>query len=217
MEQTPPATALPWRVLGAWADLRGAMRAEIDQVPSEGRLLFYLVLSQIVWLIGRLMALTFGPLGPAYSSDDLASAASGQVASLFFRLLLMYGVAALGHGLARAFGGTGGWRDSRAALFWAALVAAPAMLAATLLSLLASGLTPWAGPSVGMLGNVAFAWVLAQCMAEAHGFARGWKVMVAICILAGLVIGLSYLVIAASAPVQAEPVAGLAGVAREMS
>jgi hypothetical protein len=211
MERSLPQTALPWRVLGAWADLRGSMRTELDRAPSEGRLLFYLVLSQIVWLIGKLMELSFGPLAPIYTSDDLAREASGHVASLFFRMLLMYGLAALGHGVSRAFGGTGSWRDSRAALFWAALVAAPAILAATLLSMLVTGLSWQAGSIASMLGAVALAWALAHCLAEAHGFAGAWRVLAAVAVLAGLVVALAHLLVTTNLPAQAGATAGFAG------
>ena len=41
MERALPTGGVLWRMLGAWADLRGSMRAELDRAPSEGRLLFF--------------------------------------------------------------------------------------------------------------------------------------------------------------------------------
>ena len=93
----------------------------------------------------------------------------------------------------QAAGGGGGWRDSRAALFWAALVAAPVMLAGTLLSLLLTGVPGQTGAIAGMLGAVAFAWAVAQCISEAHGFTSAWRVLAAVAGLAAALVGGVYL------------------------
>ena len=48
MEQALPTGGVLWRMLGAWADLRGSMRAELDRAPSEGRLLFFAMFAGLV-------------------------------------------------------------------------------------------------------------------------------------------------------------------------
>jgi hypothetical protein len=181
-------------MLGAWADLRGSMRVELDREPGEGRLLFYVMLSGLIWFIGRYAVLVNGPLGPAIPEDVFVGRVGLEfVAAIFFRTLAFYALAALAGAIARAAGGGGGWRDSRAALFWAALVAAPVTLAATLLSLLLTGVPGQAAAIASMLGAVAFAWATAQCIAEAHGFASAWRVLAAVATLAAALVGGVYM------------------------
>lgn len=50
------------------------------------------------------------------------------MAWIFIAPLLLYGLAALSHLLARAFGGQGDWVGARLALFWALLATAPLWL-----------------------------------------------------------------------------------------
>lgn len=205
---------LLWRMLSAWADLRGAMRAELDRRPSEGRLLFYVMLSGLIWFLGRAAVLSWGPLAPTLSESEYLGRMAAEFASaMTFRTLAFYLVAAVAGAVARAAGGTGSWRDSRAAVFWAALVAAPAILAAGLLSLLLTAVPGQAAPIASSLGALAFAWTLAFCLAEAHGFRRWWLVLIVLAALIGsLVFAFSRLLVV-SMPAQAAPLAGLSGAA----
>jgi hypothetical protein len=187
MERTLPTGGVLWRMLGAWADLRGSMRAELDRDPSEARLLFYVMFSGLIWFLGRYALLAYGPMAPTIPGDEFIGRVAAQlVGAIFFRTLAFYALAALVGWIARAAGGSGGWRDSRAALFWAALVAAPVILAATFLSILLTGLPGQIAEAASMLGALAFAWATAHCIAEAHGFTSVWRVLAAVVVLAGL-------------------------------
>lgn len=170
----------PGLILGAarfFHDPRGSMRGVLDSRPGEGRLFAYALTAAGMLLAGRMIA-----LGAARGVDPGEAAA--QVASLlFFVPLFYYGLAALGTVLARAFGGRGGWRDGRAAFFWAALVSAPVM---ALTGLAALALEDAPLPLVALLGQVGpafFGWALALCFAEAFGFARAWTVFAVIAAL----------------------------------
>jgi hypothetical protein len=194
MEQSLTSGGVFWRMLGAWADLRGSMRAELERGPSEGRLLFYVMLSGLIWFLGRTAVLVYGPLGPAIPEDQFAGRIGLEfISAIFFRTLAFYALAAVAGLIAWAGGGGGGWRDSRAALFWAALVAAPVILASTFLSLLLAGVPGPGGAIASMLGAVAFAWVVAQCFAEAHGFTSAWRVLGALATLAAAFVGGVYM------------------------
>lgn len=195
MEQALREGGLVWRVLSAWADLRGSLRAELDRNPTEGRLLYYAVLSGLIWFLGRAALVAWGPLAPTYPPEEFrARLAAELISSVFFRTLALYALAALAGAIARAAGGTGGWRDSRAALFWAALVAAPAILAAHLFSVIVTGVPGQAGTIAGMLGAIAFGWAAAQCLAEAHGFRSGLRVLAAIAAAVAALVGAIYLI-----------------------
>jgi hypothetical protein len=193
MDQALPSDGVLWRMLGAWADLRGSMRVELNRAPTEGRLLFYVMLAGLFRFAGEAMELAYGPLALTTPADVFRGQIAAQFITIFlFLTLLTYAVAATGGALARAMGGTGSWHDSRAALFWAALVAAPAILAAKLLSLVLAGLPVPVLGSIEMLGGVAYAWTTAHCFAEAHGFSSVWRVLAVVAGLAIALIGAVY-------------------------
>ena len=118
--------------------------------------------------------------------------AKGKTGSmLFFVPLIYYAFAAAGTGIARLFGGQGGWQSGRAAFFWAALVSAPVIL---ITSIAAGALADTAKALAVILtqfGQVVFAWALAQCFAEAFGFTRTWAVFAAIAVpIVAIVLGI---------------------------
>lgn len=183
----------PGAVLGVarfYHDPRGSMRGMLDSRPGEARLLAYAMGAVSVLLAGRVLGL----MAAAERADmDLPGQVAAQAAALlFFVPLFYYALAALGTFLARAFRGTGGWAEGRAAFFWAALVSSPVIVL--------SGLAPMAMPGaprevvalVSQVGPVFFAWALAQCYAEAFGFARAWAVFAVIAALVLLIVGAAW-------------------------
>lgn len=168
-----PGLAL--RVLGAWGDLRGATRALLDARPSEALLLSFALLSGFLWFLGQVARLWLAPGTGAMAPDVLIGRVAAEfVGAMLFRTLALYGLAALVRLVARAFGGTGTWRDARAAVFWAFLVAAPVVLVAGLGALV---LPEPVRAVAGSLGSVALAVALAHGIAEAEGFRRPWAVL----------------------------------------
>lgn len=182
------------RVL-AWYDLRSSMRWLLDAGPREGTLLALALLSGLVWFLGRMAELWLSPAAATMGEAALIGRAQGElVAAIFLRTLMLYALAGLAGLVARACGGTGSWKDSRAATFWAAVVAAPVMLAATVIATMV-GDGP--GPAAAMfrsIGGVAFAWAFSFCLAEAHGFRSGVAVLAVVAAL-GLVVMLPFYVL----------------------
>jgi hypothetical protein len=171
----------PGLILGVarfFHDPRASMRGVLQSGPSEGRLLAYALLAAGLLLAGRIATLSIVAQAPA--ADLLPQVAAQTASMLFFVPLVYYGLAALGTGLARACGGRGGWRDGRAAFFWAALVSAPVVVLSGLVALALDGAPGVLVAGVAQIGPVFFAWALAQCFAEAFGFRRGWAVFAAI-------------------------------------
>jgi hypothetical protein len=180
-EAAPRHGRHPGLILGMarfFHDPRGSMRGVLESRPSEGRLLAYALLAAGLLLAGRIAALAIAARSGAV---DLAPHVAAQAAStLFFVPLVYYGLAALGTALAKASRGQGSWRDGRAAFFWAALVSAPVMALSGLAALALDDAPPALSVAVAQVGPVFFAWALAQCFAEAFGFARSWAVFAAI-------------------------------------
>lgn len=113
-------------ILRSYRAPRAVLRAHLAQPRSEPRAFTFLVAALIVIFVAqwpRLSRVAFEqpevPLSGLMVGTGLAMAAMVPV---------FYGLAALGHLGARAFGGRGSWYGARVALFWALLCAAPLML-----------------------------------------------------------------------------------------
>ena len=181
---TPARTGVVVRVLTAWVDLRGTMRAVMEAGPSEGTLLAFAMASGMLRFLGRLAELWLGPEAVRAGRDLLLSRIGAEFAgAMVFRVLALYALALLLWVGVRAAGGAGGPRPTRIALFWSALVAAPVMLAATLAGLGAGA----AGLALELAAGLAFAVALAAGLAEAHGFRSTWRVLAVIVAAVGLV------------------------------
>jgi hypothetical protein len=117
------------------------------------------------------------------------------VVGTFFRPLALYLVAAVIGALCRAGGGQGSYYATRVAVFWTALVAAPAGVALTIFGAGATGLFG-APVKIGLLGetlgSVVWACLLVPALAEAHGFrsTRGiWAALAATFLVAWMLAG----------------------------
>jgi hypothetical protein len=165
-----PGTGLVDRMARTWTAPRRATRFEID-MADEARLLFYAFAAS---LLGTLAAVAGQRLNPApgVAGDQAQWTATQVTVGLFVRPIGLYLAAALIGFAARAAGGTGGWRDTRAAVFWTALVAAPAGVVLTAVGAFAAayGGAAGAGPAGAAAGSVIWAALLAPALAEAHGF-----------------------------------------------
>ena len=166
---------------------RASRRGVLDSRPGEGRLLAYAIAAAAVMLAGRMLALA---AMPGVDERDMAGSLAAHAAGfLIFVPLAWYGMAALGTLIARLAGGSGSWRDGRAAFFWAALVASPVMALSAVAQVRMTGAPLHLVVLVGQVGPVFFAWALAQCYAEAFGFRRSWAVFAVIAALVLAILG----------------------------
>jgi hypothetical protein len=158
------------RLARTWIAPRAAARVEID-AANEPRLLFYAFAASILGTLGAIGAQSLNP-APGVAADPDQWMATQVSVGLFVRPIGLYAAAGLIGLVARAVGGTGGWRDTRAAVFWSALAAAPigAVLAAAGAAMAVYGGAPQAGPAGAAAGSVVWAAMLAPALAEAHGF-----------------------------------------------
>lgn len=115
---------LAMRVLDAWKDMRASTRRLIDEKPSEGRLLFYILLSDMVFFLSWALKAV---VAPTLSAKSMLPAEIGiwLIVALFARTAAVYVFSlAIGMGM-RMFGGKGSWKSTRAGVFWGSFVAAP--------------------------------------------------------------------------------------------
>ncbi len=193
---TAPAAAAPGglvdRMARTWAAPRSAARREID-TADEARLLFYAVSASVLGALGLIGAQALNP-APGVAADFRQWVVTQTAVGLFFRPLGLYAAAALMALVCRRFGGRGGWRDTRAAAFWTALVAAPAGVAFAVAGAAATGLghAPAAVAAAGTAaGSALWAALLAPALAEAHGLplrgvAGAFALLAALAVLASL-------------------------------
>ncbi|MDF2232556.1 YIP1 family protein [Albimonas sp. CAU 1670] len=180
-EDLGPAT-MSGRVLEAWADMQASTRRLVSENPSEGRLLFYLILSDLVFFLSWTIK---GVLAPTSAAAAVMPLQMGGILLVGFlmRTAAMYVLAAAAFAACRVAGGRGSWRDTRAAVFWGALVSSPfGFLAAVIAVGMVRAETLW--PALGdpmfalppyYIGLVPFLWFIAAGLAAVHGMARvGW-------------------------------------------
>ena len=168
-----------------FAGPRPAMRALLDRNPSESQLFGMMMVAVLILIAGGIAVIVVAPEVRTRLEDArLQQIAAEVAATLVIVPLVFYAMAAIGTLMARGFGGEGGWRAGRAALFLAALVSAPFIAFGGVLNAWIA-LPPVTAAIVSRFGSILFAWAIAQCFAEAFGFRRTWLVFA---VLAGAVL-----------------------------
>jgi hypothetical protein len=160
-----------WR---GWRDPRGAMARQVAAGLTEARSTVHLMLACGLFFVASLPNALREARGLEIEDPVQGAIAAHLFGWLALAPLAAFALAGLVHAVARVFGGRGGFRGARAALFWSALLVAPLTLG---LALLGAGLeiaTPALLPFGAWLsyGVLAFGlWLFAASLAEAEGFA----------------------------------------------
>jgi hypothetical protein len=173
----------------AYRDPRGAMAEQVARGLSEPQALVHLFLACFLGLVASLPQ----ALRQARSLDTADPVTAAVTAHLFGYVfvapLLAYGLAALVHLAARAFGARGAFLPARAATFWALLLAGPIAITIALAGAGAeiAGLPrlPWL-PLLGYAGLAWWLWLFAATLAEAEGFRTGRVAAALVLVAAGL-------------------------------
>ncbi|MBB5514816.1 hypothetical protein FHS89_000822 [Rubricella aquisinus] len=167
------------RIIDGWRDMRKSTARLIAEDPAEARLLFYVMLSDIVTFLSWSLKTVVAP--PQAAEDRLPVAiAVYLILMLFARTASMYIFAGAIGAVCKLFGGKGSWRDTRAGVFWGALVAAPFGLAMALFTIFLAFMEPtfpalgadWIALPPYWISMVPFLWFISVGVAEAHGFRR---------------------------------------------
>ncbi|WP_069301644.1 YIP1 family protein [Neptunicoccus sediminis] len=166
------------RVSDAWRDMRSSTRRLLRERPSEGRLIFYVLVSDMVFFASWSLKTLVAPAsiaGGIISADKIGLL---MMAALMLRTALMYLFSLVVQVVARIFNGAASWKETRTAVFWGAFVSAPFGLAAAVIAAVMGMYEPalpflgnkWLALPVYWLGLIPFVWYIAAGTAEAHKF-----------------------------------------------
>ena len=170
-------SGLTARVVDSWKDMRSSTRRLIEENPTEGRLLFYILLSDMIFFLSWSLKAV---VSPSSAAQNMLPAEIGilLVAALFMRTFCVYVFAMVLWAVAKLFGGTGSTRDTRAGVFWGSFAAAPFGLFFALITVLITTLEqtfPMLQGSVisqapYWLSLIPFVYLISAGVAEAHQF-----------------------------------------------
>jgi len=158
-------------IVRTWRRPRAVIRDLLDQGRREDRAIMYLMVSCLLIFVAQWPRLRRVSEGFETSPWPPEVNFEGMMTYTFFSAvivlpLVMYGVAALSHLIAKLFGGKGSGFGARLALFWTLLATSPLVL----LYGLVRGLI---GPGtqaglVGGIGAVVFLFIWVQSLREAE-------------------------------------------------
>lgn len=167
------------RIFEAFKDVRSSTRRLLAEDPSEARLMFYLLVSDLFFFVSWSLKSFVFPTASVVERFPMEMV-YWLVIAVLFRTALMYAFSIAIGGAARLLGGSGTWRQTRAAVFWGALVAAPFGLAMSAVALglgAFEGAVPQLAQPLAVLlpavfGLLPFVWYIAEAVAQAHGLKR---------------------------------------------
>jgi len=179
------------RIRDAWTDMRLSTNRLVAEKPSEARLFFYVLMSDLIFFISWSLKTVVSPTAIAISKLPL-EIGLWLIVALFCRSFAMYFFSILLGSAARVMGGTGTWRETRVAVFWGALVAAPFGFLCAVLAVVLSSLEPihpmfgadWIALPPYWLSLIPFVWFISAGLAEVHGFKRTETMFAAMALLA---------------------------------
>ena len=157
--------AVSGEIVRSWRGPGAAVRRQLAAGIGEARALACLTAACFLIFVAQWPRLSReAHLSPEVPLD--ARIAAAAFALIFVAPLFFYGLAALSHLLARAFGGQGTWFTARVALFWSLLAAAPLFLFQGLVAgFVGPGPALTTAEAITALGFLAH-WILALSEAE---------------------------------------------------
>ena len=167
------------RIRDAWIDMRLSTGRLLAEKPSEARLFFYVLMSDLIFFISWSLKTVVSPTVVATTKLP-TEIGLWLIVALFCRSFALYFFSILLGSAARVMGGKGNWRETRVAVFWGALVAAPFGFLCAVITIALASLEPvlpflgadWIALSPYWLSLVPFVWFISAGLAEVHGFRR---------------------------------------------
>ena len=112
------------RIWDAWKDMRSSARRLINEAPNESRLVFMVLLSDLVFFLSWSIKTVVAPMTSATNLIPIEISIL-LIAALMVRTAFMYLFSLVVYWACKLFKGQGSWYETRVCVFWAALVSAP--------------------------------------------------------------------------------------------
>ena len=179
------------RITDAWSDMRLSTKRLLAEKPSEARLFFYVLMSDLIFFISWSLKTVVSPTVVATTKLP-TEIGLWLVVALFCRSFAIYFFSILLGSGARVMGGTGSWRETRMAVFWGALVAAPFGFLFAVITVVLASFEPlfpilsadWITLPPYWLSLIPFVWFISAALAEVHGFKRTETVFAGMALMA---------------------------------
>lgn len=183
------------RITDAWGNMRLSTRRLVLEEPSEARLLFYVLMSDMIFFLSWSVKTLVSPTVQA-SAQLPREIGLWLIIALLCRSFAMYFFSILLGSGARILGGQATWRDTRLAVFWGALVAAPFGFFFAVVTVVFSGLeaylpflkAEWITLMPYWISLIPFVWFISAGLAEVHGFKRTPTVFAGMALIATAVV-----------------------------
>ena len=178
------------RIYDAWKDMRASSRRLIDENPNEGRLIFLVLMSDLIFFLSWTIKTIVAPISSA-AEHIPAEIGLFLVGALMVRTPFMYMFSLIVFGIAKLFRGQGSWYETRVCVFWAALVSAPFSFIAALVTVGMYGLEEriplfqqeWITLPPYWLGLIPFVWLISEGITESHKFKNSSPVFMVMTLL----------------------------------
>ncbi len=174
-------------IFRAYRGFSASMQRQLASNPGEERVFAYLVMALLIFFVARAPALL--KLSAAAATEEISSVAlfvTNLVGSFFFAPIMLYGLAALAHLIAKLFKGKGGFFEARLALFWALLLVSPLALLSTIIQTALP--IEWLSQGLSIAMFLLFAYVWGSCLAVAEQFKSAvWPALAIILTALGLI------------------------------
>ncbi|SFS09252.1 Yip1 family protein [Yoonia litorea] len=158
-------------IVRTWRRPRSVIRDLLDQGRREDRAIVFLMISCFLIFVAQWPRLRRVSEGYETSPFPPEMNFEGMMTYTFFGTvivlpLMMYGIAAFSHLVAKLFGGKGSWFGARLALFWTLLATSPLFLFYGLVRGLIGPGTQ--AQVVGWIGALIFVYIWVQSLREAE-------------------------------------------------
>lgn len=189
------------RILDAWKDMRASTRRMIEERPSEGRLLFFVLISDLILFLSWGIKTVVSPNSMMLEVLP-PNAPLLLIGALMFRTISVYIFAMVVGVILRVFGGKGTFRDTRTGIFWGTFVAAPFELFSAVITFLMAKMEatlPFLGGEMIALAPLwiallPYVWFVSAGAAEAHGFKKVFPLFLSLSLFSvAMLLGAMYL------------------------
>lgn len=185
-------------IIGAYGGLRASMRREMDRQSGEEHLLALAAFGSFIVFLSFLPRLFATDLRNTPDQSMAAGVIMWFFVVMFFLPLVLYGVAAISHLVAKRFGARGVSFNARHALFWMLAVLSPVLVVKAMLGSVAMQIGGDGAPlllgALNLFLLFAILRIWGAFLAEAEGFASTTKVTLGITAALALIYGALYLV-----------------------